>query len=193
MKLLIVGLILLGLAFIGSLIAIGVYLSPKDDLQKSDVIVAVSGGETRSRALEAVSLYKAGYAPLIIFSGAAKDPLSPSNASVMKQIAVEEGIPPDVISVDESSLTTKQNANEVANIIQALKLDSIILVTSPYHQRRTYLEFKDRLGQKVQIINNPAIDHAWGRRNWWQTPQGWYLTITELPKTLFTLVTTTWL
>lgn len=168
--------ILLGFSF---------YLAPKDELEKADVIVAVSGGDTAARAREAIKLYQEGWAPLIIFSGAAGDPQSPSNAQVMRDIAIQSGIPPDVVSLDEHSLTTKQNANEVASLVTALNLKRIILVTSPYHQRRAYIEFRNSLSSDVEIINHPAIDQTWGRKNWWLTPAGWYLTLTEGPKTLF--------
>lgn len=171
---------------VGLLAAAGFWLAPRTELTKADAIVAVSGGDTVSRAKEAIKLYQEGWAPVIIFSGAAKDPNSPSNAEAMRRIALAEGVPPDVILMDENSLTTKQNANEVALLLDVLNLKSIILVTSPYHQRRAYLEFRDRLDPGINILNHPAIDQTWGRRNWWLTPKGWYLTLTETPKTLFT-------
>lgn len=173
------------LLVLGIMLGFSFYLAPKDELVKADVIVAVSGGDTAARAREAIELYQEGWAPLIIFSGAASDPESPSNAQVMRSLAIEAGIPPDVISLDEHSLTTKQNANEVASLVAALNLKRVILVTSPYHQRRAYIEFRNSLPSDVEIINHPAIDQTWGRKNWWLTPSGWYLTLTEGPKTLF--------
>ena len=41
---------------IAALFGIGVFLSPENDLQKADAIIAVSGGDTRARTLEAVAL-----------------------------------------------------------------------------------------------------------------------------------------
>ncbi|MBI4100910.1 YdcF family protein [Candidatus Microgenomates bacterium] len=181
-------LAVLVLLFIGSLIGIGFYISPQDDLKPSDVIVAISGGDTAARAIEAVRLYQEGWAPLLIFAGAAKDPRSPSNASVMGDIAVAQGVPPDVIALDETSTTTRQNAQEVSNIVQAFKQRRIILVTSPYHQRRAAIEFQDRLGEDIDIINHSAVDQTWSRKAWFLSPLGWYYTLTEIPKTSFTLI-----
>lgn len=179
----------LGIALaLGLIIAMGFYISPRDDLRRVDSIVVVSGGDTTARTLEAVRLYEEGWAPTLIFSGAAQDPTSPSNASIMKSIAIGQGVPPDVIIVEGKSRTTHQNANEVAVILTALGHKRIILVTSPYHQRRANAEFQGRLGDGVQIIDHPAPDRVWSRRFWWASPVGWYLTLTEMPKIAFTLL-----
>ena len=41
------------------------------DCRKADAIVVVSGGDTNARTDEAIKLYKEGWAPLIVVSGAA--------------------------------------------------------------------------------------------------------------------------
>lgn len=178
-------LIGLGLAVI---LSIGYYISPRDELKPADAIVVISGGDTSSRTLEAVRLYKNDWAPILIFAGAAEDPNSPSNARVMRSIAIGEGVPSDVVIVEESSRTTRQNAVEVAAIIKAFSHDRIVLVTSPYHQRRASMEFSQVLGESVELINHPAPDENWSRRFWWISPVGWYLTLTEIPRVLFTWI-----
>ena len=174
-------------AVFAGLVAIGVYISPQGELRRSDAIVAVSGGDTHARTMMAVELYEENWAPRLIFSGAANDPEGPSNAESMRQIAIDQGVPPDVISIDELSVNTRENADEVAYIVQALEYDRIILVTSPYHQRRAYIEFRSQLGDEVEIINYSALDERWSRRGWWRDPFGWYITLSEVPKVLYTL------
>ena len=173
---------------------IGAYLSP-DDLascsqtpderskcQKVDAIVAVSGGKTHIRAAEAIQLYKDGWADYLIFSGAAKDEDGPSNAAVMRRQAIEAGVPAQSILTDESSRTTHQNAKETAEIIQENNINRIIVVTSPYHQRRAGLEFDRLTGESVHVLNHPAShDPDWGAF-WWLTPRGWWLAGGELVK-----------
>ncbi|MEX0932182.1 MAG: YdcF family protein [Candidatus Saccharimonadales bacterium] len=161
------------------------YISPQDQLEKADAIVAVSGGDSKARSDEAVELYKAGWAPQLIFSGAAADPSSESNAQAMANIAIAKGVDEADIALDEVSKNTKENAQEVSNIIKERNHEKVILVTSPYHQRRAFLEFRARLSEDISIINYPAHDNWWSRNKWWFTPQGWYLTITETPKTLW--------
>ena len=177
----------LALVVIGLMLGVGVYISPKDEPRPSDVIVAISGGDTQARTEEAVRLYQQGWAPRLIFSGAALDPDSPSNAEVMQRVAVAAGVPPDIIAIDEVSENTRENAAQAAEFIEAFEHKQIILVTSPYHQRRAYLEFNRRLGEDVMIINNPAPDDVWSRRGWWRTSLGWQITIREIPKVLYAL------
>lgn len=162
-------------------IGLGWYLAPEEPLQKADAIVAISGDEG-SRVQTAISLHQDGWAPLLVFSGAARDPQSPSNALTMKWAAVGAGIDPSLILLEETSRNTFENARHSAKIIRARRIERIILITSPYHQRRAYLEFREALGSDVDIINYPARNTSWGRTNWWLTPIGWLTTVTETPK-----------
>lgn len=174
---------------LGLLFGVGWFLSPQDKLVKADVIVAISGGETQAREQEAAKLYKEGWAPTIIFSGAASDPNSPSNALVMKRLAVTQGVPASAIVLDEDSTDTAQNASDVAFIIKQHDFHSLILVTSPYHQRRASLTFRDALGKGYVIINHSTIDQSWRRNHWWASPYSRALTSAELKKTLYTFMT----
>lgn len=179
--------------FIG-LVLIGIprYLGP-DDLKRcdkpehgmcepADAIVTVSGGDTIARTNEAIKLYDAGWAPLLVFSGAAADQSGPSNALAMKRYAVESGVPENVIIIEEFSQTTAENAVNTSLFIKSRQIDRIILVTSAYHQRRASLEFQVRLGIDVTILNHPVKnDNQWSDR-WWLTVGGWSLAFGELGK-----------
>jgi uncharacterized SAM-binding protein YcdF (DUF218 family) len=164
-----------------SLTAIGWYLAPRQSLVKSDIIVAISGDDG-ARLQTAINLHKDGWAPLILFSGAARDPQSPSNARAMKMEAVAAGIDDSLILMEETSRNTFENARHSAQIIRQRRLESIILVTSPYHQRRASLEFRRALPPEVRIVNHSSTDGEWRRSRWWLTPRGWFLTATEAPK-----------
>lgn len=155
--------------------------SSAGNCQTVDAVVAISGGDTNARTKEAIKLYKNGWANKLIFSGAASDKNSPSNASVMKNTAIEAGVPESAIYVDELAETTKQNAQNVQAMYSNLDVKSIILVTSGYHQRRASLEFS-KIDSNIKIINHSvANDKDWSF--WWfLTPGGWYLAITELFK-----------
>ncbi len=181
------------IALVIAVVAIGVYLSP-DDLakcgvapsaepgcEKADAIVAVSGGNTSVRTAEAIRLYKDGWADKLIFSGAAQDANSPSNALVMKRQAVDDGVPESDIIIDQLSRTTHQNAERTDELVKDYAISRLIVVTSPYHQRRAGLEFRS-VGKNITTINHPAKgdpDWPW---YWWATPRGWWLAVGELIK-----------
>jgi uncharacterized SAM-binding protein YcdF (DUF218 family) len=168
-------------------VSVGFYLSPQDDLQPSDAVVAISGGDTNARAAEAIRLYKANWAPILIFSGAALDPTGPSNAQAMQQIAIDQGVPARSILLDEDSTNTAQNATGVAAIARSRNFHRIILVTSPYHQRRAGLVFRAAMGPDVQIINHSSYDQNWRRSRWWENDASVSITLAELQKTIYVL------
>ena len=171
----------------------GVYLAPDDLAQckaptaegmckKADAIVAVSGGNTSVRTAEAIRLYKAGWADYLVFSGAAADPAAPSNAAVMKKQAIQEGVPEQAIVTEEFSRTTKENAEETKQKSVEYGFKRLIVVTSPYHQRRAGLEFARLVGGNTEIINHPAPNDPDWPAWWWLTPRGWWLAGSELLK-----------
>jgi uncharacterized SAM-binding protein YcdF (DUF218 family) len=184
---LLITLILLGGLALVFFFGIGYYLSPQSTLSKADAIVAISGGETDARTQEAVNLYKDHWAPNIIFSGAAADTSGPSNAKAMATAAEAAGVPSSAILLDETSANTEQNASNVATIVNQSGFHSIILVTSPYHQRRAYLAFQHALGTGFTIINHSSYDQNWRRSHWWATQYSRDLTFAELQKVAYEL------
>ncbi len=182
-----VGLGLLLVAAVSIFFGLGFYLSPQSPLVKSDAIVAISGGETAARTQEAVKLYNDGMAAHIIFSGAALDPSSPSNAKIMALAAEEAGVPASAIELDEASTNTRANASDVAKIITDNHYHSIILVTSPYHQRRAEITFHRALGSQFTIVNHSSYDQNWRRSRWWATGYSRSLTISEVQKVIYEL------
>lgn len=186
------GIILAAVIVIGGL---SVYLAPDGmkacdttpdvenfDCQKVDAIVAISGGDTSARTEQAIELYKNGWAGKLIFSGAAADKTGPSNAEAMRRQALKEGVSPDSIILEETSETTKQNAANTHDLFTNNNIRSVILVTSAYHQRRAGLEFGERAGTNIRIVNHPvATDNQWSPL-WWTTPGGWFLALSEFFK-----------
>lgn len=187
-------IILLFVCAVTIIFGLTVYLGPDDlrickDLpdntpscQPVDAVVAISGGDTQSRAREAIELYKSGWAPKLIFSGAAQDKSGPSNAEAMRDIALDAGVPAEDVITEDEGETTRQNAENTLDIFVNNDISSVILVTSGYHQRRASLEFNKRAEGMVNVRNHPVeIDRQWSGL-WWLTPTGWYLAGGEFVK-----------
>jgi uncharacterized SAM-binding protein YcdF (DUF218 family) len=168
--------------------SIGFWLSPQSPLSQADAIVAISGGDTQARTQMAVQLYQDGWSKHLIFSGAALDPNSPSNASVMAGLAEQAGVPVDAIEIEPNSTNTQENAADVDKIITKDNYHSIILVTSPYHQRRASIVFRKALGSGIAIINHSSIDPDWRRSRWWASDYSRSLTLSELQKTVYEII-----
>ncbi len=156
--------------------------STREGCTAAGAIVAVSGGDTKARTAKAIELYKKGWAPYIIFSGAAEDKAGPSNASAMRQDALDQGVPPTAILTEELSENTSENAQKTRDILLSNRITDVILVTSGYHQRRASLEFAAYTkSDGVTIRNAPTDDRDWGWW-WWMTPRGWWLAVGEFTK-----------
>lgn len=153
---------------------------------KADFIVVISGGDTLGRTKKGIELYKQAYAPKLLLSGDAADPNSPSNAKIMKRIAIENGVEAEDIVIEENSKDTKQNATE--SILKLLKVgpdQKIILVTSPYHSRRAKNEFERAFKKQTiqaEVISVNAQDKYWGRY-WWLKPRSILIAGYEILKT----------
>lgn len=186
-------LISIVLALVVFILGLSIYLQPnsfapcasagpsseRNNCQRADAIVAVSGGDTYARVRHAVEMYQKGWAEYIVFSGAARDTTGPSNAAAMRSQAIESGIASEVILVEEDSLNTQQNAINTRELLAAHDINDIILVTSGYHQRRAHLEFNSFLpGDTMTIRNAPTNDRDWNGW-WWLTPRGWTLAVGE--------------
>lgn len=173
------------------LVVIGHVLDVEDPLQHADAIVALSG-DSGARTATAVDLWKRGYAPVIIFSGASLDPDSVSSGELMKRQAVAAGVPERAVLVEPSSNTTQENAHEVAALMRTRGLTSAILVTSPYHQRRASNLFADEFAPLgLTYRNYPARDPEWDPNTWWLHDPARTLTVVELAKLSFEVGSTT--
>jgi len=189
--------IIIAIALLIATLGLSLYLQPNDfsgcQLDKepatqdgcdvADAIVAVSGGDTAARTQHAIGLYQNGWAPLLIFSGAAQDKTGPSNALAMRQLAREAGVPSSDIVIEEESANTQQNAANTKKLLTSRGVKNIILVTSGYHQRRASLEFHHMLENAVVVQNSPTVDKDWDWW-WWLTPRGWWLAGGEFVKVI---------
>ena len=144
-----------------------------DCLSPSDAIILLEG-DGFDRFRKAVSLYKQGQAPKIVFSGNITDYDYGSFpfAEVLPRM-LEAGVPEDDIIHEDKSLNTREQAVEVVRMAQERGWKKLILVASHEHQYRAYLTFlREVLDSKsgITLYNAPArnldwfVDKGWGTR-----------------------------
>lgn len=105
-----------------------------DRPEKVDVLIVLAGDSEREGY--AAELYRLGLAPYIIMSGCG------ASARQMARVAVTKGVPEKSILIEEESVSTYQNAVYSRELVLKHQFKSAIVVTSPYHMRRTKLVFK---------------------------------------------------
>ena len=88
-------------------------------------------------------------------------------ACYMCEQAVRMGVPSEAILVEDGSLHTKENAEMVLALAKKHHMRRIILVTSPFHQRRTYLTFAKVFQlHNVEVLNYYANTGEWHPATW---------------------------
>ncbi len=159
-------LIFCGFLFIGCILCINIYVcqSTKNqifkELENADCILVLGAGvkkdHTPSNMLNdrleaAISLYNQGKAPKIIMSGDhGRDDYDEVN--VMKNFAIEKGVPSSDIFMDHAGFSTYESLYRAKNIFQAKK---VIIVTQDYHLYRA-LYIANQLGiEAVGYAANP--------------------------------------
>lgn len=117
---------------------------------RSDIVVVLGarvlpGGSPspalRARIEKAVELYHQGIAPRLLFSGGVGvNP--PSEARVMKELAVRLGVPEEACLLEEQSHSTEQNARFSTEVLRSLGAKSVVVVSDPYHLLRARQYFR---------------------------------------------------
>ena len=119
------------------------------DIQPADAIVvlgaAVQADGTLScdslvRTVSAVTLFRAGRAPLIVFSGTSRDD-GPSEARVCAELGAKLGVPAAAMRIEPTALTTREEAVRIGGMLRAENVRRILLVTDSQHMRRAQALF----------------------------------------------------
>lgn len=88
-------------------------------------------------------------------------------ACYMRDQAIQMGVPSEAILIENDSLHTRENAEMVLALLKQHHMWRIILVTSPFHQQRTYLTFaKVFQPHGIEIINYYAETGEWHPATW---------------------------
>ncbi len=180
-------LVLVILLLVFSFIKSASLLEVKDSLEQADAILVLGGDSLFWRTIEAVNLYKKGIAKHLIFTGCfrAVGLHNQDNPFVLKRKAVAMGVPSEAILLVTESLDTYGEIMLTRKIIARYHFNKVILVTSPFHQRRAYLLAKKQFRDlRVKILNHPASDPSWSPDGWWKKAKMRRLVFNEYRKIL---------
>jgi len=156
---------------------LGSFLVYEDPLEKADGIM-ILGGTMYERQLEAVDLYKDGWAPRLFMLREVADwgevelvkrgikylSVVDAQVDVMERL----GVPRDRITILDRANSTAQEAVILRDVAEREKLSKVIIVTSKQHTRRARLVINRRMqevGARV-IVRASRYDRANVDR-WW--------------------------
>jgi hypothetical protein len=150
-----------------------IILTSLDKIKKADAIIFLEG-DGLSRVDKVVELYQQGWAPTIVFSGAADNkPYGSYPGEIVIPGLIEKGIPEKVIVWENESLHTGEQAIKIIELCRQNNWKRILLVASNHHQYRAYMTFfrelrKQSLQNTIEIINASA-NLSWFSENDWGT------------------------
>lgn len=166
--------------------AMGGILIVGDSLQKSDVVVLLGGGD-RQRMQEAVEIYQDKLAGLVVLTETGET--DPETGLLYSQLQKEEmislGVPDGgIVFTEQHGNSTFEEAAAVRKLLtQSGKVQSAIIVTDPYHTLRTRLIFRDVFRDTgIRLSVRPVRSHWYRSTSWWQSREGWEVTLSEYAK-----------
>jgi uncharacterized SAM-binding protein YcdF (DUF218 family) len=112
-----------------------------------------AGGGYQERVRHAVDLYQAGYAPRLVFSSGFV--FTFREAEIMRNLAVDLGVPRDAILLEERASSTFGNVVNVRPLLVAEGAREVLLVSSPYHMRRAVLTWR-RQSPDIAVAATPV-------------------------------------
>ena len=181
---------LTGLIFFFSALYVGLraaaaYLIVADELVPVKAIVVLSGG-TEPRMREALRLYEEGYGSIIILTetgGTLGDSEQLYSFDVRIQ-PMSNGVPSGNIIITEMQVSsTIDEARAVRETLTNQQFPSAIIVTDPYHTRRTRMVFREAFADSpIEIYIRPAGSSWYNSRTWFLSAQGWQFTTLEYIK-----------
>jgi uncharacterized SAM-binding protein YcdF (DUF218 family)/lysophospholipase L1-like esterase len=108
------------------------------------------------RVLLGARMWRAGRAPVLVFTGASDQPACPV-ARAMASLAREVGVPDAAIHVEVGSRNTRENGELTAPLLRRLGARRLLVVTDRLHMRRASGVFA-QLGFEVERASVPVYE-----------------------------------
>jgi uncharacterized SAM-binding protein YcdF (DUF218 family) len=163
---------------------IGSYLIVSDPIHRADVLVPLAGDPARVRyAAQMVNRGDAQWLLITNMAHAWNDPANVYSTRTSRE-AGEYGVSPERIFVAGQPVsTTYEEALVIRDFVEDFEWQSLIVVTSPSHTRRSRIIFRDVFqGSNVEVMIVPVENHWYTSDTWWRRQDGWRETMHEYLK-----------
>lgn len=141
----------------------------RDDAQHAQAIVVLGAAQyrgrpspvLRARLNHAVALFNQGIAPRLVVTGGMAEGDTASEAAVSRIYMLSAGVPDSAILLENEGRTTGQSLERVARLLHARRMDTIVVVSDPFHVLRASL-VANREGL-VSYRSPTRTDDVWRR------------------------------
>lgn len=166
----------------------GRFLVVADPLTPADTVIPLGGAEDSSRLEQAAQIYKDGFAHWIILTetGEVYPKTNTPLTSIYRKELEKMGVPEDAIRITEKiASSTWGEARVVRKLMLREGFQSCIVVTDPYHTRRTKIVFGDEFSPHgLDLIVRPTRTSWYRPSTWWMQKAGWNVVLSEYSKLL---------
>ncbi len=137
--------------------------SRRDETRSADVILVLGAAvwpneqpspSLRARTERAIGLFRDSYASHLILSGGLGRH-GPEEAEIMRRLAVQAGIPSEVLILDRDARSTWESLLGAREIMLDRGWDTILIVSDPFHLKRSLLMAADA---GLVAYASPALD-----------------------------------
>jgi uncharacterized SAM-binding protein YcdF (DUF218 family) len=157
---------------------IGWALNAPADVRPSDVIIVLGGDGDRDQY--ASTLYRWGLAKEVIATGA------PIGTVTGATDLVTLGVPRDSIFLANGTQNTRDDAIHARQLMEQHGWKSALLVTDPYHARRSLWTFRTAFeGTDLRVSAAPVVGGWFDADHWWQTESGFVAVNEEYIKLVY--------
>jgi uncharacterized SAM-binding protein YcdF (DUF218 family) len=154
----------------------GKFLVVSDPLEPADAVLSLAGDQRRPRY--AAEFFLKGYARWFIITPLPLDSQQEQEryTRYVKNVALRMGVPEEaILLVPDVGNTTFEEAQNVKRFLEQNNINSLLVVTSPWHTRRSKLIFQDVFKDSDKHISiQPMGDEVYG--HWYHTyrPDEWW-------------------
>jgi len=147
---------------------------------RADAVLVMAGDPGFERTTTAARLVTEGRVRLLIATGG--EPGPGDSASSLRDWARRKGVPDEQIRIEQVSSGTRSSMLAVRPILEGEGVRTVVLVTSPYHQRRAHAAASKAFGPGIQVLSHPARPSSWSPRRWWSTADSRRVVVSEYLK-----------
>ena len=181
------------IAFVVFLPFAGRFFHDEDPLERADLILVLAGGRVE-RWLEAVDLYKEGWAPRIVLSPGGVDRIEaelrargityPREGDLARTGVLASGVPPEAVTVLPDGVdNTAAEAAALLRMLRDAPVKRVIVVTSSYHTRRAGFAFRRAIANTPVEVRMRASRYSDADpAHWWRRRGDVRFIISEMQK-----------
>lgn len=151
-----------------------VWIGERDQAAAADVVIVLGAAAYdarpspvfEERIRHGLDLYRAGYAPKLIFTGGfGGSGARFSESQVARRYALRHAVPQDDILIETVSRTTRQNLVQARALMQAHGMHRAIVVSDPLHMARA-LRLCHELGIDALASSTPSTRFRSFQTSW---------------------------